>query len=433
LLFLITTAFTTLVVMSSVVSLDSNEPRRAASLLAGQNHILEIIAGHASLTEILTSLARLIEDHIEGLLCSVLLLDESGRLWHGAAPGLPEAYTNGIDGLQSGPKTGSCGTAAYRKESVIVTDILVDPLWDDYRDLATRYGLRASWSTPFFSRRGDVLGTFAMYFRIPRSPGPAESQLIDVATRLATIAVERHGHDVELRRAAESYRSLVENLNDIVFRLDREGNVTYITPAIERLVGYPANETVGRPFTRFVHPEDLVLVQENLTNTLAGNPAPCEFRALDQPGRVHWCRISSRTQVIENQVVGITGVIVDITAEKTTHEALHQALQKYRTIFEGAIVGIFQTEPGGHYTAANPALARMLGYDSAEELMASISDIPHQIYVDPQRREEFEFLVGRDGSVRNFECEVYRKNGSKMWVSVNARAVREDGRIIAYE
>jgi diguanylate cyclase (GGDEF)-like protein/PAS domain S-box-containing protein len=123
----------------------------------------------------------------------------------------------------------------------------------------------------------------------------------------------------------------------------------------------------------------------------------------------------------------------DITERKQIERALRQAEEKYRAIFEDAIVGIFQSTPGGQYTTANPAMANMLGYDSPRELMASITDISEQVYVDPNSRKEFKRLLREQGTVKNFECQVYRKDGRKMWLSVSARAVSEDGVLVRYE
>jgi signal transduction histidine kinase len=135
---------------------------------------------------------RVLEAQFNGLLCSVLLLDEDGQhVRHGAAPSLPEAYTKCIDGLSIGPKAGSCGTAMYRREPVVVTDILQDPLWEAYRQVAEPYGFRACWSTPILAHSGKVLGSFAMYYREPRSPSPAETRALEMATHLAGIAIER--------------------------------------------------------------------------------------------------------------------------------------------------------------------------------------------------------------------------------------------------
>ena len=159
----------------------------------GQSKILQRLAANAPLTEILERLVLLIEAQSPGMLCSVLLLSDDGEhVRHGAAPSLPKEYVSAIDGGAIGPKHGSCGTAIYRGEPVVVTDISVDPLWEDYRELALGSGLRACWSTPILSGRGKVLGSFAMYYQEPRTPTGDEADLTEVATRIAALAIEHH-------------------------------------------------------------------------------------------------------------------------------------------------------------------------------------------------------------------------------------------------
>jgi C4-dicarboxylate-specific signal transduction histidine kinase len=171
---------------------DITESKRAEALREQESRILERIARDAPLEEILENLVRVLEDQFSGLLCSVLLLDEDGQhVRHGAAPSLPDAYTKALNGLCIGPKAGSCGTAMYRRQPVVVVDVLQDPLWEEYRDLAERYGLRACWSTPILTHSGKALGSFAMYYREPRTPGPSETRALEMATHLAGIAIER--------------------------------------------------------------------------------------------------------------------------------------------------------------------------------------------------------------------------------------------------
>lgn len=169
-----------------------------AAFLAGQDKVLEMIEANAPLGEILTSLVLLLEAQSPDMLCSVLLLSDDGdHIRHGAAPSLPDEYVKAIDGAPIGPKNGSCGTAMWRGKPVIVTDITSDPLWEDYRGLASGSGLGACWSTPILTKTGKVLGSFAMYYREPRAPTGAEARLIDVATRLAGKAIEqRNAHSV---------------------------------------------------------------------------------------------------------------------------------------------------------------------------------------------------------------------------------------------
>jgi diguanylate cyclase (GGDEF)-like protein/PAS domain S-box-containing protein len=179
------------------LSRDITERRQAELLRAGQGQILELIAMSAPLDEVLDRLVSLVESQLTGILGSILLLDDQGaHLRHGAAPSLSEAYTKAIDGVRIGPKVGSCGAAAHRRETVVVADIATDPLWEDFRELASEHGYRSCWSTPIFSHRGLVLGTFAMYSRTVRTPTEVEMALIEVTTRISGIAIERkHAED----------------------------------------------------------------------------------------------------------------------------------------------------------------------------------------------------------------------------------------------
>jgi PAS domain S-box-containing protein len=174
------------------VAHDITERKQAEALLQAQKHVLELVTSGAPLRETLDTLVRLIEAQSDGVLGSILLLDEEGlHLRHGASPSLPDEYTGAIDGAAIGPSAGSCGTAAFRREMVIVEDIAADPLWENYRHLALPHGLRACWSTPILSKHTSVWGTFAMYYREPRRPSPHDLQIIEHATRLAAIAIVR--------------------------------------------------------------------------------------------------------------------------------------------------------------------------------------------------------------------------------------------------
>src|SRR5262245_32971820 len=158
--------------------------------LDGEKQILGMVARGAALPDILDSLCRIVEQQATGVLASILLLD-GNRLRHGSAPSLPKAYADAIDGGVIGPCAGSCGTAAYRGRQVIVEDIASDPLWADYRAVALPHSLRACWSTPVFSSQGNVIATFAMYYREPRTPSQRDQQAIEQVTHLAGVAIER--------------------------------------------------------------------------------------------------------------------------------------------------------------------------------------------------------------------------------------------------
>lgn len=169
---------------------------------ADQKHIEDMIAADAPLRKVLSELVLMIEAQSPEMLCSILLLSDDGNhVRHAVAPSLPENYIKVIDGSPIGPKHGSCGTAMFRGKPVIVTDIATDPLWDEYRNFAWAINVAACWSTPILSSKGKVLGSFAMYYREPRGPKPEEQRLTDVATKLASRAIE---HSVVRERAARA-------------------------------------------------------------------------------------------------------------------------------------------------------------------------------------------------------------------------------------
>jgi signal transduction histidine kinase len=182
-----------------------------APLWQGQNRVLELIAKDAPLGDILTQIARLIENQSDGLYCTVVLLDEDGVHIHpGAGPSMPPEYMAAHEGLPIGPCAGSCGTALYRREPVVVTDLTTDPLWDDYRALIAPHGFRACWSTPIITDpQAQPLGTFAVYHREQRGPSERELMLIGVATHMAGIAIERQRREQQLRNYREHLEELV--------------------------------------------------------------------------------------------------------------------------------------------------------------------------------------------------------------------------------
>lgn len=179
---------------------DVTDRKKSDSLRLDQTDILELIIKSKQLDDILKRIIVLIETQIEGIYGSILLLDKDGHhLRACSAPSLPEAYVQRTDGLAIGPNVGSCGTAAFLKQPVIVADIETDPLWQDYVALVRPYGLRSCWSMPVLSEKGDVLATYGLYSKEVRTPTEAETALISMTTKLVGIAIERHIAEERIR------------------------------------------------------------------------------------------------------------------------------------------------------------------------------------------------------------------------------------------
>jgi PAS domain S-box-containing protein len=172
-------------------NLDINDRKQAELRAEMQNSILERIAKGEPLEDILDALVRAIESQIEGSICSILLCDREGKLHYGSAPNLPEAYSRALEGISIGEGVGCCGTAAFRKEPVVVSDIATDPLWKYFRELALACDLRACWSYPAIASNGLVLATIAVYHHDIHSPQPQELEVIALAANIVKIAIER--------------------------------------------------------------------------------------------------------------------------------------------------------------------------------------------------------------------------------------------------
>jgi PAS domain S-box-containing protein len=302
-------------------------------LREGQNRILEMIAQNAPLVSILTRLCALMESQGDGMLCSILLLDDDGvHVRHGAATSLPESYTRGIDGRAIGPRAGSCGTAMHRHQAVVVTDIERDPLWEDYRELAAAHGLRACWSTPIFSHQGHVLGSFALYYTEPRGPREPERRLVEIGARLAAIAIEHWRAEEALRTSQEKYRSFFEQDLAANYVAAPDGRLRACNRAFARMTGFPTPEAA---------------LPVNLWSYYPGPDARDAFlRALRGQGRLEDYPHELRTRdgavlrVAENAVgrfdergelVEIHGFVIDQTERRRTEEQQRQG-QKMEAI-----------------------------------------------------------------------------------------------------
>ncbi|PYT49386.1 MAG: hypothetical protein DMG44_10975, partial [Acidobacteria bacterium] len=311
---------------------DITDRKRAEVLLAGEKRLLEMIARGDSRALILEGACRLVEELASGSLSSILLLDPSTNcLRHGAAPSLPINYAEAIDGLVIGASVGSCGTAAYRAQPVIVSDIATDPLWADFRDLALAHELRACWSTPILSSTGRVLGTFATYYREARSPSSQEHNVVERITHLASIAIERKQAEEKLRQS-EAYLAEAQ-------RMTRSGSWAWNvrTGAVfwsqETFRIYECDPEKTIPCWSFilerVHPEDRSGVEQRAKRESTRKDmlnSEGDFRIVFPDGRIkHLHSIAHPVMNEAGEIIEVVGTTMDITERKLTEEALRQA------------------------------------------------------------------------------------------------------------
>jgi signal transduction histidine kinase len=396
-----------------IVCRDVTQIKEEEFFRAGQSGVLEMIAADAPLADVLRSLVLLMEGQAEGLRCSILLLNRDGKhVRHGAAPNLAEAYVKAVNGAPIGPRNGSCGTAMYRRRPVVVTDVMTDPLWTDYRELAKICGLRACWSTPILSARGDVLGSFAMYRQENRGPLPEETRLTQIATHLAGIAIERQRHQEILREREERINLAAESADLAFWILYPEQNTAWMSEKGRRIYGFDSNLplTCDLILSR-VHRDERAEVKAAYEKACAlSGTFESEHRLLLPYGKTRWVIMRGRClKDEEGNLLETIGVTLDVSVQKQADLQLqHQRdemAHRNRVSLMGEMTASFAHELNQPLTAiANNAAAarRFLERGNIDPVL--LNELLHDMVADSQRAGEvirgIRSLVRKEAGVR---------------------------------
>lgn len=304
------------------------------------------LAAGDQLAVVLEAVALSVEADVPGTICSILLLDDSGeRLTLGAGASLPDEYNMAIEGVRIGPNVGSCGTAAWRNDRVVVADIANDPLWVDFKDLAAAAGFRACWSQPIRGAGGEVLGTFGIYHREIRTPDDDDIAFIESAAELAAVAIIRHREQAELARskaramqAVEIERDTARDLTtffevslDMLCIRDKDLRFARVNQAWERTLGYPPETLEGQPILPLVHPDDIATTRAHMERmTRDDEVAGFINRYRHRDG--HYRHLEWRARRVGDTVFGVArdvterlAIEAEMSAAKQAAEAANQA------------------------------------------------------------------------------------------------------------
>jgi PAS domain S-box-containing protein len=413
---------------------DITDRKRMEELLAREGVILEMVATGRPLQETLDRLNLTIEKLAPGTLCSILLLDETGkRLYNGSAPSLPREYIEGINGLYVGPSAGSCGTAVYRGETVIVEDTANDPLWAKGRDLVHRFGLRACWSVPIRNSTGRVVGTFALYDRQTRGPSKEDVELVETAAHLAGIAIDRHHSERALRESEEKYRSLFENSGDAIYMTTREGRFLDVNQSGVDLFGHSKEHMLNEMSVSqtYVDPHDRDKFREEVERK--GSVRNFEVRLRKKDGTEMDCLLtSSVSRSNGGAVLGYQGIVRDITERKRAEKTLLESEARYRAVVEDQTELICRFLPGGILTFVNEAYCRYFGR-SREELIGS-SFMPLIPPEDHAKVESHLASLSPANPLASHEHRVITSNGEIRWQKWTNRMILDSqGRFIGFQ
>lgn len=314
---------------------DITERKREERLREGERSVLESIASDDGLPQTLNIVARLLETVLPGSVASILLLERDGRrVRHGAGPSLSETFQQAINGLEIGPKAGSCGTAMHDDRLVVSEDIRTDPLWDPYRPLAESENLQSCWSTPIKDSRGTVVGSFAVYYRHPHRPDDSELGISDRLRNLAGIAIERARAEQDLRYSEALYRATFENAAVGIAHLDPEGRYIQANRQLCNLLGYEEAELQQMTFADVTAPEEVSRDKEARQRLLAGDIDNyyVEKRYLRKDGSSVWANLSvGAVRDAHGHLERLVVVAEDVSAahqlsEKLSYQARHDAL-----------------------------------------------------------------------------------------------------------
>ena len=411
---------------ATVDSIVSRAPRSSSDRdpLRAQVRLLALLSSAAPLNVLLGGLASYVETWTEGLHCTVLLVDPTGRLLRpGAAPSLPEAYTHAIDPVPIGIGEGSCGTAAARREMVVVEDVEQSDLWTKYAPIALSYGLRACWSVPIVDDAGALLGTLALYYRERRAPSTPETDLIQFASCLAAFVIQRH---TALRESEARFRGAFEFAAIGMALVALDGRWMRVNRALCGIVGYTAEELLATTSQAITHPDDLDADMEYMRQLLDGSRSHCDMekRYFHKGGHIVWILLSvSLVRDDTGQPMYFVSQIQDITARKHAESQLVDSEFRYRTIanlvpgfvFEG-VVRDGHPQP----TWVSSGFERVYGCN-----LDRFIELGAKSFYDEATRARI--LAGAStiaqGSDLNIDVSLWSTDGVQRWLRVVARGV----------
>jgi PAS domain S-box-containing protein len=416
-------------------TLDIDEMKRAEALLAGEKHLLEMLAKGHPLDGILVAICRLIEELAPGTKTLIMLLDDAPkpRLWTHAAPSLPRSYIEALDGCAVDSLAGPCSSAAYLRETVVASDIAADARWGEYAELTLGCGLRACMSTPIKSSEGQVLGTIAMYFGEPREPTAHQRLVTEQLTHLAAVAVERKRVDAALQISEERFRRMAETTPDVMWITELEPErVVYASPSFERIWGRKVDDLYRDPhlWVEGIHPDDRFRVAEAFMSWIGDRDSrnwDAEFRVVRPDGTIRWIHERGVGFANEGGPQRVSGISTDITERRLAEAALRESEERHALAMEAARDGHWDWIVDADTYYASARMLEIYGFP-ADTHFSGRQDFMDRFPFHPEDRSKWQQAIAAHfaGKSARFELEMRMlRHGEVRWIQQSGLLSRD--------
>jgi two-component sensor histidine kinase/PAS domain-containing protein len=400
--------------------------------LRAQVRLLALLGSAAPLNELLNGLATYVETWAEGLLCAVLLVDQTGRLLvGGAAPSLPATYGRAIGPVPIEEGRGSCGTAAARREMVIVEDIEHSELWTEYAPNALAHGLRACWSVPILDDSRALLGTLALYYHERRAPSVQETEIIQFASSLAAFVIQRH-RDAERLRASDARVNAAVWGTDIgLWNFTPPNDCQWFDNWCERFDIDPCSGRTGLVrWKERVHPDDLeaYIAADRPCRLGTASQYAVEYRLRNRNGEWRWIHERGRVTSRDNDGTARTfsGVCIDIDEQKQTQTALRQAQDRYELAINAARLPVWEFDVESDAVTGNIHWHRALGRNlTDDQARTHVETWLSDVHPDDCRVHEYAFAGGTADPTGFYQSEfrVRVENDGYKWLQDRGRVI----------
>lgn len=357
---------------------DISDRKRSERVAAAEREVFAQLTGNAPLSDVLTSITRLIEPVGAGTMCSVSVLAEDGHTFaYTTAPRLAEALRRALEKSRVDIRNGSCAAAVYLGRQVLVADVAKDPFWERPREAALGSGVRAAWATPIKTAEGKILGSLGVYRGEPGLPGSAEVAIMGHAAQLAGIAIERRLAEQALRSSEAKFRGLFESIAEGVYQSGRDGRLLSVNPAFVSILGYStAEELYALPSVAVLYwnPADRAEFMRRVESQ--GEIRNAEFCMRRKDGQQVVILENARAvQDAGDRITGYEGTIANITERKRAEQAIFAEKERAQVTLQSIGDAVISTDAEGCIEYINPVAETLTAWSLAEARGRPIGDV----------------------------------------------------------